>query len=269
MLGKRQIDLAKAQEEVLKLVLEAGGILKKYFADKSYYTKQKTGVDFTTQADIEVDKFLQERLKKLFPQSNFLTEETAPENYSNLKDTENLWVIDPLDGTINFSRKTPYFAISIALVNRGKPLLGVIYLPITEDIFLAREDKSEATLNGRPIKVSETKKLGESVIGCDWAWDLERRKKVVKWVRDLTPFIRQIKCMGSAASDLASLAAGRIDGYIHSGLKPWDVAAAVLIIQKSEGIITTPKGDRWDIFNPEMLATNGILHQDILKLVNG
>src|SRR3990167_10337885 len=110
--------------------------------------------------------------------------------------------------------------------------------------------------------------MREVVLACDWAWGLEKRLNVVRWLGNISTHVRQIKSMGSAVSDLASLANGRIDGYIHSGLKPWDVAASALLIQKSGGTITTPSGEDWDVFDPDMLATNGHLHKSILELAN-
>ncbi|OGD83383.1 hypothetical protein A2165_03530, partial [Candidatus Curtissbacteria bacterium RBG_13_40_7] len=198
----------------------------------------------------------------------FLTEETAPEDYSSLRSADNLWVIDPLDGTINFSRKHPNFAISVALVNKGVLQLGVVHVPLTGDTYWAQADKEQAFVNGTPMQVSATEDMREVVLACDWAWGLEKRLNVVRWLGNISTHVRQIKSMGSAVSDLASLANGRIDGYIHSGLKPWDVAASALLIEKAGGKITTPAGGEWNVFNADMLATNGILHEPILKLVN-
>lgn len=265
---KKQVNLTAAREFLIKLTSNAGAILEKYFASKDLAHKSKGGVDFLTQADEEVDKFLQEAIAKKYPSTHFLTEETAPKDYSHLKNTENLWVIDPLDGTINFSRKNSHFAISVALVDKGISKLGVVYAPLENNLYWAQEDEENSYLNGKPIKVSSTNDLKEVVLGCDWAWDLEKRLNVVKWLGNISIHVRQIKSMGSAVADLAALAAGKIDVYIHSGLKPWDVAASSLLIEKAGGKITTPNSTNWNIFNPEMLASNGILHQKILQLLN-
>ena len=262
------INLTEARQFLIELVPQAGEMLRKRFISGDYTQRRKEGVDFTTQADEEVDKFLRERIAARFPQTQFLTEETAPEDYSSLKDVDGLWVIDPLDGTINFSRMHPNFAISIGVVDKGVPKLGVAYVPMTGDIYWAQEDQEHAFLNGEPIQVSAIDDLGVSTIACDWAWGLEKRLNVVRWLGNLSTHVRQIKSMGSAVSDLASLANGRIDGYIHSGLKPWDVAASALLIEKAGGRITTPGGGDWDVFQPDILASNGILHESILKLIN-
>lgn len=262
------VDLTEARRYVVTLVVQAGKILKKYFTAGGYTTRQKAGVDFTTQADEEVDAWLRSHIADKYPQSHFLTEETAPEDYSSLKNADNLWIIDPLDGTINFSRKHPNFAISVALVSKGVPQLGVVYVPLTGDMYWAQADIAQAFVNNDPMHVSLTKDLREVVLACDWAWGLEKRLSVVKWLGNVSTQIRQVKSMGSAASDLASLANGRIDVYIHSGLKPWDVAASALLIEKAGGKITTPSGEKWDVFNADILATNNILHQLLLQLIN-
>lgn len=263
------VDLEVSRRFLVELLPQAGKILKAHFVNRDFTQRRKEGVDFTTQADEEVDVFLRENIHKRFPDTKFLTEETAPEDYSSLRNVDNLWIIDPLDGTINFSRKNPHFAISIGLVDKGIPKLGVVQVPMTGDIYWAQADLENAFLNGAPIHVSQTDDLGESVIGCDWAWGLEKRLNVLAWLGSIITHVRQIKSMGSAVADLASLASGRIDVYIHSGLKPWDVAASALLIQKAGGRITTPTGANWDVFQPDILASNGILHERILNLING
>lgn len=262
------IDLTEARKYLAELLPQAGEILRKYFISGEFTQKSKGGVDFTTQADEEIDTFLMEDLRKQYPQANFLTEETAPKDYSSLKEVDNLWVIDPLDGTVNFSRKHPNFTISVGLVDKGVSKLGVLYLPITKDLYWAQADQESAVLNGKPIHVSSTNNLGEVVLACDWPWALEKRLSVVNWLRNICTHVRQIKSMGSSSSDLASLANGRIDAYICSGLKPWDVAASALFIEKAGGRVTTPSGSEWNIFKSEILASNGIVHDRILGLVN-
>jgi myo-inositol-1(or 4)-monophosphatase len=262
------IDLNQARTFLINEVIPvASALLRNYFNTASFTSRQKEGVDFTTQADEETDNLLVERIREEFPQSEFLTEETAPSDHAGFESKENLWIIDPLDGTTNFSRKNPNFAISIALVNKGVIRLAVIHRPITNETFTAQIDKKGAFLNGETIRVSKTTDLRKVVMACDWAWDLEKRKMIVNLLTKLTPKVRQIKAMGSAASDLASLANGNIDVYVHSGLKPWDVAAASLVVTKAGGKITTLSGEKWNVFIPEILVTNGLLHEQIKKLI--
>lgn len=266
-MNKSEINLNEAREYLIDLLPRTGEILIRYFKSDALTSKSKGGADLLTQADMEADLFLLNNLKKKYPQTAILTEETAPADYSSLKNLSNLWVIDPLDGTSNFSRSTPHFSISVGLVDKGISRLGVAYDPIENNLYWAQEDLESAFINGKPLRVSQISNLLESVIACDWGWNLESRLKTVRWLESLVPNVRQIKCMGSAVLDLATLANGKLDAYIHSGLKPWDTAAASLIIEKAGGKITTPEGEKWDIFNPNMLATNGILHDKLLELI--
>lgn len=254
------------KEKVINIVLEAGEILKKYFYADSLTVFQKDGVDFTTEADREVDAFLVKELKSLYPETEFLTEETFAGDYSIYLDKSNLWVIDPLDGTVNFSRKNPHFAISVALIDKGQPVLGIAYLPISNKLYIA--DEKGAFLNQKPISVSLVSNFKELVLACDWSWDLEKRKDVVSWLGKISSQVRQIKSMGSAVSDLASLAEGKIDVYIHSGIKPWDVAASSLIIRKAGGKVTDINGGEWNIFKSGIVATNGIIHEEIINRID-
>lgn len=262
-------ELTEERKYLIQLVHEAGETLKKYFASGQFTSKSKGGVDLLTQADEEVDRFLLESIRRRYPQDEILTEETAPKDYSALKEAENVWIIDPLDGTVNFSRHHSHFSISIGLVNKGLSQLGVIYAPIEDNLYWAQIDQEGAFLNGNPITVSSTADLRETVMGTDWGWAVDRRLISVSWLNKIVTHVRQIKCMGSGVADLASLAAGKLDVYLHSDLRPWDVAASSLLIEKAGGKITTPTGGKWDVFNPEMLASNRIMHEKILELING
>ena len=262
------IDLAPAHEFLLELLPRAGEVLKGYFLSGNFTSTGKKGLDFKTQADDAVDVLLRQNISAKYPDIPILSEETASDDYFLLKNSEYLWVIDPLDGTTNFSRGNPRFAISVALVARGLPKLGVIHLPVSGDIYYVQAGSGPALLNGKKIGVSSTKKLREAVLACDWSWDTEKRLELVRWLGSLAGCVRQIKSMGCAVADLASLARGEIDAYLHSGLKPWDVAAAALLIQEAGGKVTTSTGGAWDVFQPDLLAANSVLHNIICEVLN-
>src|SRR3989344_3293572 len=202
------IDLSGIEVFLKDLLPQAGGILKTHFEKRDFSSRQKAGVDFTTQADEEVDQFLRQQIAEKYPTHNFLTEETAPDDYSQFESQENLWVIDPLDGTINFSRGKANFAISVALMQEGKVVLGAVYVPMVDRFYIAREDKNGAFLNGQEIHVSETENLREVVLGTDWGWDLKKRQNIINWLNRIKDKIRQIQSLGSAVTDLAALANG-------------------------------------------------------------
>lgn len=262
-----QINLDEAREYVLKLLPQVKDTLKNYFTSGNLTSTSKGGVDFLTQADKEINTFLLENLKKMYPQSFVLAEETTPSDFFTLKELDNVWIVDPIDGTCNFSRGNPNFAISVGLVDKGIPKLGIIFVPMTGELFWAQKDIKGAFRNGEQIRISSIDKVGETVAGFGWPWNLQRRLTMTKMLDKISMHVRQLQALGSAAADLAGLAKGDIDVYIHSGLKPWDTAASALLIEKAGGKITTPGGAKWNVFEPEILATNGILHNTILKLL--
>src|SRR3989344_4550589 len=256
------------QGSVIRLVSHAGARLMEYFTSGDFPSHSKGGVDFATQADDEIDQFLRESLAKQFPSSQFLTEETAPKDFSSFQDKENLWVIDPIDGTLNFSRGSEHFAISVALVDKAKVKLAVVFLPAENKLYTTTTDDSEALCNKTPMHVSKTSSLETAVIACDWPWSMNERKKVHKMLGNILTNVRGIKSMGSAAADLSALAEGKIDGYFITGIKPWDMAAATLFIEKAGGKITKLDGSAWNIFDPEVLASNGVLHEELVHLLS-
>jgi myo-inositol-1(or 4)-monophosphatase len=264
------INLDEAAAFLRTLVRDGGDMLLGYRASQQFTSIQKSGVDVTTEADQALDRFLQDSLSNRYPQSAFLTEESAPSDPAGLeasRSTEYLWVIDPLDGTVNFTRGHPNFAISVALLHKGEICLGAVYLPVAGKLYEAQRDKEGAFLNGNPIQISHTSSLREAAVAFDWSWDLEKRKQIVRWLDRLSGHVRQLKCMGSAAADLSSLAEGLIDVYIHSGLKPWDVAAAGLIVRNAGAVVSLPDGGSWTPFNSMILAANPELHPQIMKLI--
>lgn len=261
-------NLTETRKYFIDVALQAGSILNDLFGSKTLATTEKSGVDFTTQADIQADGFIQRLVKEKYPHATLLTEETAPGDYQSLINVENLVVVDPLDGTTNFSRGDPYFAISIALVEFGKPKVGVVYLPKKDELYWAQSDHDSSFYNDNSIRVSETDNLKKSVVTCAWSWDLVKRDEMYKLLGKIYPNVRAFITKGSAAAELAGLARGDIDIFCIPGLKPWDVAAAALFVEKAGGKITKPDGEEWNVFEPDILATNGILHDPILELLN-
>jgi len=260
------MDLDYQSDFLQNLVKKAGEILKKRFVSHRFTEKQIDSINFTTQVDLEIGNLLVSNLKLQFPGSSILMEETAPMSYSHLKNSDKLWIIDPVDGTTNFSRDNPNFGISVALSHKSKILLGVVYLPIYEKLFFARYDKNFAFLNGKRIKTSSISDLKKAIVACDWPWQLANRKKLLRLVRKLLVYVRQIRSLSSAVLNLTSLAEGKIDAYICSGIKPWDDAACALIIEKAGGLITQPDGKNWTPFETDILASNSILHEKLLSL---
>ncbi len=263
------MNLTQTREVTTEIIKEAGELLKKYFRTGSFTSHSKGGTDFATQADDEIDLFLREKLQKAFPKTKFLTEENAPKDFTSFKDENDVWIIDPIDGTTNFSRDDNHFAISVGLVDKGTTKLGIVYLPTEEDgkLYFAQEDKDGAYCNTTSIHVSERTDLQTISVGFDWSWENEDRKKTLRWLETIVDKIRQPRSLGSASADLCLVAEGRLDGYVNWGLKPWDVAGAVIILQKAGGKITTTTGIPWTVFDPDIVATNGKLHDILLPFL--
>ncbi|MEN9407797.1 MAG: hypothetical protein RLZZ455_1013 [Candidatus Parcubacteria bacterium] len=247
----------------VSLVAKAAGDLALTYLAKGFSTHSKGGADFATEADDAVDAFLRKELSQNFPGTDFLTEETAPDEYVSFIEKERLWVIDPIDGTTNFSRGSTHFAISIALVEKGRPVLGVVYLPLEQKLYSAERNTQSSRLNDLPIQVSQVSALQEALVCCDWSWEIEKRTATHQALAKILSSVRAVECRGSAASDIASVASGNIDAYFNYGLKPWDCAAALLIAEKAGAGIMSLQGNEWSVFSPDLLVTNGKIDAEL------
>jgi len=257
---------------VIKTVRQAGRIVRSYFGQVK--AQSKGGLDIVTTADKESENFIRQALKSSYPDWQILSEEEGEKEISH----GFCWIVDPLDGTVNFTRGDPHFGISIALTFEGKSVLGVVYAPLEHRLFFAQKGKGAyEVLQGkgdfevvkeRRIFVSKVGDFKRAVVLTDWPWDIKAREEGAKFIQHLAPLVLQIKIRGSAVLDLADLAAGRMDVYLHAGLKPWDWAAACLIVEEAGGRVTDLKGKPWNPWKPALLASNGALHQQILNLIS-
>lgn len=261
------VDLTKAEDFLLNTLPAAGQILRQYFHAKELVKKRKGKLDIVTSADLAVDDFFQKEIGRTYPGVAILTEETASDNFRQLIKDQLLWVVDPLDGTANFSRGDSNFSISVALVSYGQPLVGALFVPVHSRLFWARVDGHAAYWNGRRIHVSQVSALEEAVVCTDWSHILTSRDSTTSFLRKIFGTVRQIKILGSAATDISLLARGGVDIYHHVHLMPWDVAASALIAAKAGAIVTDTKGDKWNVFTPDILAANPILHEKMLKII--
>lgn len=267
--SREPLDISEVESELLELLPEAGLLAARAFNGMSAEATSKDGgLDFSTQADLDIDGFLIAGLKERFPQANFLTEETAAEtaDFEQFKTLENLFVIDPIDGTTNFSRGNPNFGISVALVDKGVTKAGAVHLPAMGTTFSARADRFGIKINGSPdgIEVSKTDSLKRAIVLMDMPHDKNLKPYVAQWISQLEGKVRRIGMEGSAVGDMIKLAEGQVDAFVHPGLLPWDVAAASLILEKAGAVITKSDGSPWDIFSPDMIASNPKLHQDLV-----
>ncbi len=247
-----------------RIILEAGKLLLEFF-EENLKIEKKGEIDLVTDADFASERFLKEEIGKKFPEDGVLGEERGEINGNN----EYLWIIDPLDGTVNFSHAYPFFSISIALQKHGDVVMGLVYDPIRNELFKGIKGEG-GFLNGKRIKVSGIGRLIDSMLATGFPYDIHESKDDT-----LELFVRFVKSAqavrrdGSAALDICYVAMGRFDGFWERRLKPWDTAAAKLILEESGGIVSDFSGGKYSIFGDEILCSNGKIHSEMIKILKG
>jgi myo-inositol-1(or 4)-monophosphatase len=242
--------------------LAAGTYLKENF-DRETEIEYKGDIDLVTEKDKESQKIIYKIIKQHFPLHSILGEEDLDVK----KDKELLWLIDPIDGTTNFARSLPAFCVSIAFLVEGKTRVGVVYIPLLDEMFYAVRG-SGAFLNKKQIAVSKEKDIGKSLLATGFPYD--RRESKINNVNHFNKFIVRvlgIRRMGSAAFDLCYTAAGRFDGFWELKLAPWDTAAGLLMVEEAGGKITDFTGNPFDPFMKECLASNGLIHSQMMDII--
>ncbi len=243
----------------IEAALQAGDIVRQGYGT-SFKISNKEGVhNLVTEYDHLSEKSIVDFLSQHAPTSQFLAEESGASGTHN---SELLWIIDPLDGTVNFAHQVPHFAVSIAAVKKGVPIAGVIYQPLTHELFVA-EKGTGAFLNGAPIRVSPVAALEKSFLATGFPYNLsENPHHCIDHFVDLLKLGLPIRRLGAATLDFAYVAAGRFEAFFEVSLAPWDCAAGVLLVEEAGGRVTA-----WDHRKPfdihsyqPILATNRALH---------
>lgn len=219
--------------------------------------------DLVTDADVEAQRQITTLIRGRFPHHAFLTEEDDP-SLPTAGPVQ--WIIDPIDGTSNFSRQIPVFSVSIAAVAEGKLVAGVIYDPLRQEMFAASASRP-TTFNGHPVRVSQVNELIQAVAGFDWSRGPADRQKTLELLNGLAHRVHTVRVMGSAALGLAWVACGRVDAYFHVAMKPWDAAAGVLLVQQAGGKLTNLDGTPWQFNGPSQpcLVSNTFLHKSLWR----
>jgi len=244
-------------EAAIETALEAGKILREEYAlppDILY----KGDVDLVTQADKRSETAIVTRLSRIFPEHTIAAEEGS----GHVRSSEFHWHVDPLDGTTNFAHKYPCFAVSIALAQNGTVIAGVVYNPIYDELFAAARGEG-ATLNDRKISVSKIATLSTSLLCTGFPVHKRRANPNIHYYYDFTLRSHGVRRDGSAALDLACVAAGRFDGFWEFGLQAWDTAAGVLLVQEAGGAISDFHGHPYKLGGPVILATNSLIHEEM------
>jgi myo-inositol-1(or 4)-monophosphatase len=254
--------LAERFNAARSAVLQAGAMLREVYP-KSKSVEHKGRIDLLTQFDLSSEKVLTEQIRKHFPSDTIISEE------SKQKTSEaDYWLIDPIDGTTNFAHGLPEFAICVSYMQAGKPIVGIIYNPVRDELFHAIKDGG-AYLNDQPIQVSTQTDLMQSLLASGFPYDPGTTDFDLfgAW-SDIFYLCRGIRHIGCASMNTAYIAAGRLEGYWESSLNTWDVAAGILLIREAGGKVTRLDGKPDPLIEPcSILASNGSLHDQLLSLM--
>lgn len=257
------MNLSKYTKTALSAAEAGAKVLMRYY-NKSINIEYKGEVDPVSQADRNAQKAIIKVIKDVFPQHGILAEE---DNVNDIK-KDFCWLIDPLDGTVNFVHGVPMFCVSVALKYKKEIIAGVVYSPVMKEVFVAEKDKG-AFLNGKRIKVSQVKDLirALSVTGFPY-YVRERSSRVMKNFFKVMMFTQGMRRLGSAALDLAYVACGRFEFFWEEGLKPWDIAAGALIVKEAGGVVSDYEGAKDFVFKNTMLASNSrSIHKKVLEIL--
>ncbi|MEM1241434.1 MAG: inositol monophosphatase family protein [Cyanobacteria bacterium P01_H01_bin.26] len=242
--------------------MAGGAVLKQYWGNLSSIQEKGRSGDLVTEADRASETAVLAVIERHYPSHAILAEESGQLGQRN---SSLLWAIDPLDGTTNYAHQYPLCAVSIGLLVAGVPTVGVVYNPILEDLYRAARGLG-ATHNRRPMQVSTTVKLTNSLLVTGFAYD--RRETIDNNYAEFCHFThltQGVRRGGSASVDLAHVASGRLDGYWERGLSPWDLAAGVVLVTEAGGQVSAYDGQPFDIYSGKLVATNGPLHQPIVQ----
>ncbi len=242
---------------------DAGALQRSRFR-QSFSVNKKAATDLVTEVDIASEKIIVEKIKASFPEHTILAEEGG----ESVDESDYRWIIDPLDGTTNFAHGFPLFAVSIALEYKGEVQLGVVYLPVLDEMFTAKLHEG-AFLNGEAIRVSDKKPLINSLLATGFAYNFqEMNDNNIVHFRNFLLKSRAVRRPGAAAVDLVYTACGIFEGFWERGLNPWDVAAGVLIVLEAGGQVSQYSGEAHQVDSRNIVASNGLIHQSMIEVLN-
>ncbi len=241
-----------------KAARAAGKIINENFGQVEFSSKEDySHVSFV---DKECERIIKQMLLEEFPDYGFIGEEFGEEN----KDSEYKWVVDPLDGTTNYKCHVPFFNTSIALTKNGQPIAGAVYSSFLDEMFSAIIGKG-ATLNGEKIHVSSTSEFKKTILGVCHSGNEKDAEVYLETYPKLKRKTSHARQFGASALELAYVAAGRIDGFMMIAINAWDVAAGKLIVEEAGGKVTNKNGEAFTLDSYELVATNGIVHEELLS----
>ena len=260
-----QLSLHMLKKTLLEAT-EAGAAEIKRFIDLDFKISNKEGINnLVTEADHAAEKAIIEVITKNFPDHYILSEESG----EIVQDSKYKWIIDPIDGTVNFANGIPLCCVSIGLEKDGEMILGAVYNPLMNELYFAQKGFG-ASLNDKKLSVSDKTEVIKSclVTGFPYTY-LDTPNGPIQVFEKLVRKGVPVRRLGSAAIDLCWVAAGRFDGFYEHKLSAWDSAAGFLIVEEAGGKVTDFEGNHFSPYQPHIIATNGKIHDELLKIVNG
>ncbi len=261
---------AAAREVAIEVARDAGAVLRERLGRKRDVQFKGT-IDLVTDADRAAETLIAGRLREAFPDHRLLGEEGAcgsAEAEGQVGEASPYgWVIDPLDGTANYAHGYPHFAVSIALERAGTLLLGVVYDPMRDELFVAERGRG-ASLNAVPLQVTRTDELIGSLLATGFPYDQTVRAEAAAIWNAFLYLTQGVRRDGSAALNLCYVAAGRLDGFYERPLQPWDMGAGALMVEEAGGRVSGFDGGLFDPYGHEAIASNGVLHETIMGVIH-
>lgn len=250
------------RELAIEAAVSAGNLLKEGWGKVQSIGRKRNFRELITEFDHRAEELIIKTIKAEYPDHSILAEERPME----ISNSAYKWIIDPLDGTTNYAHGYPLFCVSVALEHNKEIILGVVYNPVLNELFIAGKGQG-ATLNSQPIFVSATKALQESLLATGFPYQLEGIKENMRYFESFIFKAQAVRRDGSAALDLCYLAMGRFDGFWELDLNPWDTAAGTLIVTEAGGRVTNLSGGRFSIYGKDILASNGHIHQKMVEVL--
>lgn len=263
------MDTTDIAQTVARIALEAGNQIYDQQQHAREQATKSTTIDIVTDADQQAERYIVAELERLFPAHHIVGEEGGGHG-ADKETAEFFWFIDPIDGTTNYANGIPHYCVSLALTDSNRtPLVGIIYEPTRDELYMATQGGG-ATLNGQPMHVSATDNLLQSVVASGFAYDKQDNpdNNIPQWYAFLMR-TRGVRRIGSAALDLAYVAAGRFDGYWERSLNPWDALAGMLLVQEAGGTVTDYHGGDQPQCTDDgrYVASNGHIHAAMLDVL--
>lgn len=248
-------------QTAIEAAQRAGRLIAERYPMEREITVKEHG-ELVTEVDVAAEDLILGLIGERFPDHGILSEEAGGDEIGD----GYTWLVDPLDGTTNFIHRHPILAVSIGVMERGEPVVGVVHDPLRDHTFVAERGRG-ASLNGEAVGTSRVADLGHALLGMDWAHGDEACRRLLDHLRRIVARCRKLRISGSAALALTYVAAGWLDGYFHLELKPWDTAAGTLIIAEAGGRCSGPDGSPYVVSAQGLLATNGLIHDELLALL--